>query len=68
MYEYNLANFTGTTPTTYGYWTKTASASNSTDAWVVDSNGDLDESYVHVGANDGVRPVISLSKSLISQQ
>ena len=68
MYEYNLANLTGTAPSTYGYWTKTANSINSDYAWFVYNNGYLDSNDVFIGDYYGLRPVISLSKSLISQQ
>ena len=51
---------------TWGYWTSTPNASDSRSAWSVYSNGYLGYSRVD-GANAyGVRPVITISKSILS--
>ena len=50
---------------TYGYWTSTSYKDNSTQAWRVSRDGDLiNRSVSHAG--DGIRPVITISKSNIS--
>ena len=50
---------------TYGYWTSTLYKDNSTQAWRVSRDGDLiNRSVSHAG--DGIRPVITISKSNIS--
>lgn len=50
---------------TYGYWTLSASTSNTTDAWNVAKNGKLTNNYVLI-SSIGLRPVITVSKSVIS--
>ena len=47
----------------YCYWTSTPNASNSHNAWSVDFDGNLDNYYVGNDADNGVRPVITVSKS-----
>ena len=49
---------------TYGYWTSTQYKDNSTQAWHAHSFGYLGLNYV-TDAFDGVRPVITISKSNI---
>ena len=49
---------------TYGYWTSNANISDSTSAWGVDREGELNIFNVSVTYN-GVRPVITISKSII---
>ena len=48
----------------YGYWTSSPSKDNSTYAWRVDFNGIL-YCYTVTRADNGVRPVITISKSNI---
>ena len=50
---------------TYGYWTSTRKIDNSISAWSVGSNGNLGNSFV-TETDDGVRPVITISKSKLS--
>ena len=50
----------------YGYWTSTPLASDSDGAWIVDCGGSLDYGLVGHVRNDGVRPVITVSKSNLS--
>ena len=51
---------------TGGYWTSTPTASNSSDAWIVGSNGTLNCYIVDHAYSFGVRPVITISKSILS--
>ena len=51
---------------TYGYWTATAIAGDSINAWNVDTDGDLDFFGVQHTYGVGVRPVITISKSLVN--
>ena len=64
---YALANNTATTGNTYGYWTSdtVGSAGSGSYVWDVYGNGRLDPNYAD-GTNRGVRPVITISKSIIS--
>ncbi len=60
-------NLDGETSTnSYGYWTSTPNSSNSYSAWIVFSYG-----YLYYGdvdyTDNGVRPVITVSKSQLSQ-
>ena len=50
---------------TYGYWTSTRRVDNSTQAWHAHSFGYLGLNYV-TDAFDGVRPVITISKSVLN--
>ena len=50
---------------TYGYWTSNAVAGSSSDAWRVDRHGSLHDLGVS-SANYGIRPVITVSKSIVS--
>ena len=50
----------------YVYWTSTPSASNSSDAWDVSYVGSLSSDNVDYSDYDGVRPVITVSKSNLS--
>ena len=50
----------------YGYWTSTPVVGNSDFAWSVYRNGYLNYSYDAGGVSRGVRPVITISKSIIS--
>ena len=53
--------------TTNGYWTSTPYKDSSTDAWIVSGRGYLCTYFVaYTAAADGVRPVITISKSNIS--
>ena len=49
----------------YGYWTSNAVAGSSSSAWYVYSHGYLNNSSVDYARN-GVRPVITISKDIIS--
>ena len=51
---------------TYGYWTSTPYAGDASSAWYVNSNGHLSLNYVDYDIYNGVRPVITISKSIIS--
>ena len=51
---------------TWGYWTSTPHASSLIDAWRVNSYGLLDYNYVASAYNAGVRPVVTISKSILS--
>ena len=51
---------------TAGYWTGTAYSGNSSHAWYVDYFGYLLGNSVHFALTSGVRPVITVSKSVIS--
>ena len=53
--------------TPYSYWTSTPSSSNSSDAWDVGYSGYLGYYYVDITDCDGIRPVITISKSLLSE-
>ena len=50
----------------YGYWTSTPVVGYSSIAWVVRANGLLKDYYVDFDGSNGVRPVITISKSIIS--
>jgi hypothetical protein len=56
------------TSTSYfcGYWTSTPGAGSSSYAWRVSSDGGLGDDYVVDADSSGVRPVITISKSIIS--
>ena len=47
----------------YGYWTKNVVIGNSNYAWLVNRNGNLSRDFVTDTTIDGVRPVITVSKS-----
>ncbi len=49
----------------YGYWTSTATSNSSDIAWIVFNHGELTNVYVVKSNDNGVRPVITISKSLI---
>jgi len=66
LYELVMAELTGTSVSTYGYWTKNASSLDTDDAWAMHINGQLDWFYVGRVNYIGARPVITVSKSLIS--
>ena len=51
---------------TYGYWTKTAVSATSNDVRYVDNDGQLSGCNVTVTDYFGVRPVITILKSIIS--
>ena len=51
--------------TNYGYWTLFASASSSINAWRVTHGGTLNRGSVVDGSSFGVRPVITIPKSVI---
>ena len=48
----------------WGYWTNTPVAGSDSNVWFVNRCGDLRNSYA--SANAGVRPVITISKNIIS--
>ncbi len=49
-----------------GYWTSTRIGSNSTDiSWSIDFSGSLQDNVVDAPASYGIRPVITVSKSVI---
>ena len=50
---------------TYGYWTSSVVAGSSSSAWHVNRNGNLGSNSV-VTTHDGIRPVITISKKVIS--
>ena len=50
----------------YGYWTSTPDASYSNGAGNVSSFGNLSNDSVDIGSSNGVRPVITVSKSNLS--
>ncbi|HPF83623.1 MAG TPA: DUF6273 domain-containing protein, partial [Bacilli bacterium] len=53
-------------PGPYGYWTKTPQSDNAYYAWYVSYNGNLSNRYnVVLTEHQGVRPVITISKSQI---
>jgi hypothetical protein len=51
---------------TYGYWTSTPVVGDTNPAWYVSSLGSLGVGYVVNNGRVGVRPVITISKSIIS--
>ncbi len=51
---------------TYGYWTNTAYSGDSYEAWHVWRSGDLGKFIADYSGDIGVRPVITVSKSIIS--
>ena len=59
-----LNSYTKFTTGTYGYWTSSPHSSSASDAWRVNYDGILTGSGVDSG--DGVRPVITVSKSNLS--
>ena len=59
-----LYSFT-TPPFAISYWTSTPDVSYSSDAWVVDCNGNIYGLSVNYDSFYGVRPVITLSKNVI---
>ena len=65
-YTYECTNYGCNTSdlSTWGYWTSSPSKDNSTYAWRVDFNGIL-YCYTVTRADNGVRPVITISKSNI---
>ena len=50
----------------YGYWTNTAYSGKSVLAWIGNHDGGLLNTFVNSGNSVGVRPVITISKSIIS--
>ena len=50
----------------YGYWTNTAFSRNSSNAWYVYYRGYLRDDNVNNAGRYGVRPVITVSRSIIS--
>ena len=64
LYDY-LDGTTHSVSGVYGYWTITPQAAYSSDACYVDSEGRLNGLTVSDTSYDGVRPVITISSSLI---
>ena len=54
------------TPITYGYWTSSPNADSSISAWRVDCNGNVNVDVVDTDNYHGVRPVITIPKSKLS--
>ncbi len=50
----------------YGYWTNTAYSGKSGLAWIGNHDGGLLNTFVNIGSSAGIRPVITISKSIIS--
>ena len=63
-YEYGTS---GSTNGIYGYWTSTPVVGHSFTAWYVNWSGRLNYNDVTAAHSRGVRPVIKISKSIISQ-
>ena len=63
-YPYGTKDSTNTA-NIYGYWTQDAVVGYSSLAWRVLGNGDLDHSRVDYDNACGVRPVITISKSVL---
>ena len=61
-----LNSYTKFTSGTYGYWTSTPYASTSSNAWDAYYGGSLEGTNVDSGDSNGVRPVITVSKSNLS--
>ena len=53
-------------PSTFAYWTNTANSGDSNYAWFVFQNGSLSNFSLDDAVDLGVRPVITISKSIIS--
>ena len=51
---------------TRGYWTNTAYSGDSYGAWIGNREGGLLNTFVNTGNYVGIRPVITISKSIIS--
>ena len=62
-YEYGTS---GSTSNVYGYWTSNSVIGNSYSAWRVNRNGYLSDHTVGNFNYNGVRPVITVNKNLIS--
>ena len=67
-YTYDCTSYgcTNADSSTYGYWTSTPVSGNTFRAWFVNRRGNLDYHIVDDGNLYGVRPVITVSKSVIS--
>ena len=67
-YTYACTSFGCNTPhsSTTGYWTSSTFAGNLSDAWIVGRNGDLSNVGVGRGSDFGIRPVITVSKSVFN--
>ena len=50
---------------TWGYWTSTQYKNSSTYAWLIQRSGDMIINEVNNSSRVGVRPVITISKSLV---
>ena len=66
-YTIDCTNYGCNTPdsSNWGYWTSTPKKDDSTQAWRVYRSGDLSRDYV-TNAGHGVRPVITISKSMLN--
>ena len=51
---------------TYGYWTNTVNPNDPISAWNVYQRGTLRDSYVESFVYSGVRPVVSVNRSIIT--
>ena len=56
-----------TTGKIYGYWTSSPVAGGNRSAWLINRYGYIFNIYVDVSNSTGVRPVITIPKSIISQ-
>ena len=56
-----------TTGKIYGYWTSSPVAGGNRSAWIINRYGYIFNIYVDVSNSTGVRPVITIPKSIISQ-
>ncbi len=50
----------------YGYWTSTVRSDSSSIVWGIYHKGSLDNDYTASNNNYGIRPIITISKSIIS--
>ena len=66
LHEDLFSNCDESSCTTLGYWTQTPLAFDSSQAWGVGNVGSMGNYDVDIDGLDGLRPVINLSKNLIS--
>ena len=66
LYDY-LEDTTNPVPDVKGYWTATPRASDTKLAWDANCRGDIDYDYVNNSSYYVIRPVITISKSNLSQ-
>lgn len=62
LYRYTFGNNSNNNP--FGYWTSSASANSSYDAWVVSYFGDIGTVQIDDERGYGIRPVITISKNI----